>query len=422
MAIALEMHRHRGKKYPELEDHVWVGEIALRNMTHAVKFPGSPVTSDQRRAMRKAIHELVCCGYVASTPILWKTSPWKGPRKCYRLAAMTDLPEMIYNPVGARTEWPANNTYKTREQSHYDNEVQNSQLEALAAGKTVWPSLPLWEMPKLCRELRERTTGAAEGYLNGKPSIFNDATGRTINNTKTLAGTCSSGLNVVHVATFETYQQKRTTPAAIVQLGQNGTEQMFLLLLWLFALPLPENSKHLPPLTVYNPKTWAMLLGVHPKSLRNAAQNLLDRGIIFRAKEGRGAHATGILTSAIACTPKVHNALADLQRETKEMLANVELNHHFDYNPATGNSFEKPRTMREKFRAQYNCWRCAKLAKTYKAQKKVKATAEALGGALQGLAGSATTASVKIQSVFENFTEQIPKVEPYNSWIQELQS
>ena len=81
----LELYRHRGKAHPELTDYVWVGERELRNL-NAVEAPlESKVTPEQRRAIKRSIAELVNCGFVTATPVLWKTAPWQGPRKCYKL-------------------------------------------------------------------------------------------------------------------------------------------------------------------------------------------------------------------------------------------------------------------------------------------------------------------------------------------------
>ena len=425
----LELHRHRGKTHPELTDYVWVGERELRNLnTHEAPLE-SKVTPEQRRAMKRSIAELVHCGFVTATPTLWKTKPWQGPRKCYKLREF-EKPTLTHNTVDKHRQWSNNAVTRKRQQVHHENSIMEGQRQAIAADETVWPSLPLWEMPKLQGELRERTTGAADGYLEGTPSVFNDTTGRTIGNGTTVAGTCKTGLNIIHIANFETHHQKRLKPSVIASLGQNATEQMFLMLVWLYALPMPEKATHLPPLTVYDPKAWAAILNVHPKSIRNAAQRLWERGVIWRAKEGRGAHATAILTSAIACTK--NRQVNQLNRETQSRLENSDLKYCFTYNPVTGTGFAKPRTVRQLFRGISNSWRCMQLAKKAemaKAHAKLAATAAKISSSMAGLGASAEDAAEAMKNVFQKFDENVAKMKPpnevwpaYASWIEELQS
>lgn len=425
----LELHRHRGKAHPELIDHVWVGERELRNLNAHEAPLESKVTPEQRRAMKRAIAELVDCGFITSAPTLWKTKPWQGPRKCYKLREF-EKTAFTYNTIGKRTDWSNNAVNRKRQQVHHENLIMEGQRQAIAADQTVWPSLPLWEMPKLQGELRERTTGAADGYLQGTPSVFNDSTGRTMGNSTTVAGTCKTGLNVIHIANFETHNQKRMKPSAIASLGQNATEQMFLIMVWLFALPMPAKATHLPPLTVYDPKAWAAILNVHPKSLRNAAQRLQERGIIWRAKEGRGAHATAILTSAIACTK--NRKVNELNLQTQSRLESSNVQHCFTYNPITGTGFAKPRTVRQLFRGISNNWRCMQLAKKAemaKAEAKLVAASAKISKSMLELGASAEGAAEALKNVFQKFDEHVAKMKPpnevwpaYASWIEELQS
>ena len=424
----LELHRHRGKAHPELTDYVWVGERELRNLNAHEAPLQSRVTPEQRRAMKRAITELTHCGFIESTQTLWKTKPWQGPRKCYKLREF-EKPNLTHSTVDKRTDWSNNAVSRKRQQVYHENSIMEGQRQAIAADQTVWPSLPLWEMPKLQEELRERTTGAADGYLQGTPSVFNDATGRTIGNATTIAGTCKTGLNIIHIANFETHHQKRMKPSAITALGQNATEQMFLLMIWLFALPMPTKATHLPPLTVYDPRAWAAILNVHPKSLRTAAQRLQERGVIWRAKEGRGAHATAILTSAIACTK--NQQVNKLNIETRGRLENCNVQHCFTYDPTTGTGFAKPRTVRQMFRGHYNSWRCMQLAKKAemaKAEAKLAATSAKISKSLAELGASAEDAAEAMKNVFQKFEANTAKMKPpnevwpaYQDWVEDLQ-
>ena len=356
LAITLELHRQRGKAYPQLLDCVWLGERELRNLnTPDNENPAAKVTPDQRRRIKTAMAELIEVGYVELQVKMAKLKPWTGLRTVYKLAPLPDI-NIHYNQIKKPAIWPSGVVANRAAKVKHEALIVESQMNAIVSEKAVWPALPLWDMPKLQTELRARTMGAADGYLKGGISVFADTTGRTIDNTMTLAGSDNSGLNLIHVAKLETHSMGRVKPYAIAQMGSDATEQMMLLMIWLYGIPLPKETKHLPPLTVFDVKVWAALLDVHPKTIRKTIKKLQERGLIFVAKDGRGAQAMGVLTRAIPCTPSAVNdqSIASDRGKLDSALAHVDLDHKFAYNPNDGLGFEKPKVMRDFYIAEYN--------------------------------------------------------------------
>ena len=357
MAITLELHRHHGKAHPDLTNYVWLGEKELRNLnTPDNPDPAAKVTPEQRRAIKSQIAELVDVGYIEDIVTMVKTKPWCGMRKVIKLAPQS-TDQIRYNKIKPPAAWPSAVVANRAAKVKHEAMVVDSQMGKIISDLTTWPALPLWDMPKLQTELRERTRGAADGYLAGGASVFVDETGRTVNNTSSLAGHDNTGLNLIHVATFETHTMNRVKPWAVASLGSNPNEQILLLMIWLYAIPVPKESKHLPPLTVFDVKIWATILDIHPKTIRQAIKKLQNAGKLFVVKDGRGAQAVGILTRAITCTPSAvtKKSFVSDQGKINSALAHVEFTSKFTFNPTNGLGFAKqPQTLREHMTATKN--------------------------------------------------------------------